>query len=177
MKERGAVLESTRPRTEIFSCSETGCVLTFKTEAEADAHMDSGQHVRELESESGYDIMRKKRAEKIFGVSVLFLEEETSPACLDGPSTSNMEERRPKGWTLKTNKRPSRMTDRVKAYLQQNFDTGSVSGLKADPTQVSHEMKFVKDKNGSLLFSPEEWRTAQQISSFFSRLSAIQRQR
>ena len=27
------------------------------------------------------------------------------------------------------------------------------------------------------MFGPEEWRTAQQISSFFSRLSAIQRRR
>ena len=69
------------------------------------------------------------------------------------------------------------MTDRVKAYLEQKFDAGSVSGLKADPIQVSNEMKFVKDKNGNLLFGPEEWRTAQQISSFLSRISAIQRQR
>ena len=176
-KEWGTVLESTRPRTAIFSCSETGCVLTFKTEAEADAHMDSGQHVRELESESGYDIFRKKWAEKIFGVSVPSCEEETSPACHDRPSSSNVEEHRPKGWALKTTKRPSRMTDRVKAYLEQKFDAGSVSRLKADPIQVSNEMKFVKDKNGNLLFSPEEWRTALQISSFFSRLSAIQRQR
>ena len=63
-KERGTVLESTRPRTEIFSCGETGNVLNFKTEAEANAHMDSGQHVRELESESGYDTIRKKWTEK-----------------------------------------------------------------------------------------------------------------
>ena len=64
MKERGTVLESTRPRTEIFSCVETGSVLTFKTEAEAYVNMDSGQHVRELESESGYDTIRKKWTEK-----------------------------------------------------------------------------------------------------------------
>ena len=139
--------------------------------------MDSGRHVRELESESGYDIIRKKWAEKIFGISVPSHEEETRPACHDRPSSSNMDEHRPKGWALKTTKRPSRMTDRVKAYLEQKFDAGSVSGLKADPIQVSNEMKFVKDKNGNLLFGPEEWRTAQQISSFFSRLSAIQRQR
>ena len=176
-KDRGTVLESTRPRTEIFSCNETGCVLTFKTETEADAHMDAGKHVRELECESGYDIIRKKWAEKIFGVSVRSHEEETRPACHDRPSSSNMDEHRPKGWALKTTRRPSRMTDRVKAYLEQKFDAGSVSGLKADPIQVSNEMKFVKDKNGNLLFGPEEWRTAQQISSFFSRLSAIQRQR
>ena len=52
-------------------------MLTFKTEAEADAHMDSGRHGRELESESGYNIIRKKWAEKIFGVSVPSHEEET----------------------------------------------------------------------------------------------------
>ena len=61
-KEQGTVLESTRSRTAIISWSETGCVLTFKTEAEADAHMDSGQHSRWLESESGYDTIRTKWA-------------------------------------------------------------------------------------------------------------------
>ena len=146
-KERGTVLESTRDGIEIFSCNETGCVLTFKTEAEADALMDSGRHVRELESESGYDIIRKKWAEKIFGVSEPSHEEETRPACHDRPASSNMDEHRPKGWALKTTKRPSRMTDRVKDYLEQKFDAGSVSGLKADLIQVSNEMKFVKDKN------------------------------
>ena len=166
-KERGTVLESTTPRTEIFSCSETGCVLTFKTEAEAEAHMDSGQHVRQLESESGYDIIRKKWAEKVSGVSVPSHEEETRPVCHDRPSSSNMVEHRPKGWALKTSKRPSSMTDPVKAYLEQKFDAGSGSELKAVPILVSNEMKLVKDKNGKLLFSPEEWRTAQKISRFF----------
>ena len=65
------------------------------------------------------------------------------------------------------------MTDHVKVYLEQKFDAGSGSGLKADPVQVSNEMKFVKDKNGKLLFSPEEWRTAQQISSFFLKVISI----
>jgi len=51
-KQRDTVMDSTRPTAEIFSCNESGCVLTFKTKAEADAHMDSGKHTRELESES-----------------------------------------------------------------------------------------------------------------------------
>ena len=38
-------------------------------------------------------------------------------------------------------------------------------------------MKIIRDETGHLLFTPQEWRTAQQISSFFSRLSAAQRQR
>ena len=45
-----------------------------------------------LESESGYDIIRKKWAEKIFGISVPSHEEETRPACHDRPSSSNMDE-------------------------------------------------------------------------------------
>ncbi|XP_078348424.1 uncharacterized protein LOC144633421 [Oculina patagonica] len=48
---------------------------------------------------------------------------------------------------------------------------------KADPVQVAREMKCVRDGSGKLQFKPEEWRTAKQISSFFSRMSAIQRQR
>lgn len=95
-KERGTVLESTRPTTAILSCSQTGCVLTFKTQAKADAHTDSGHYVRELESECDYNTIKNKWAEKMFDVSVASREEETSPACHDRPSSSNMEEHRPK---------------------------------------------------------------------------------
>ncbi len=42
-------------QAEIFSCSETTCILTFRSEREAQAHMDTGKHVRELESVSLYD--------------------------------------------------------------------------------------------------------------------------
>ena len=80
------------------------------------------------------------------------------------------------GWALKTVKKPSRMEAHVKAYLVQKFDTGCRTGQKADPVQVAREMKIVKDDAGHLLFTPQEWRTAQQINSFFSRLSAVQRQ-
>ena len=48
-KGRGTIDESTRPKTDIFSCNENGCVLTFKTNVDVQAHMDTGQHVRVLE--------------------------------------------------------------------------------------------------------------------------------
>ena len=62
------------------------------------------------------------------------------------------------------------------AYLVQKFDTGCRTGQKADPVQVAREMKIIKDDAGHLLFTPQESITAQQINSFFSRLSAVQRQ-
>ena len=68
-KERGTIAENTRPLTEIFPCTETGCVLSFKTLQEVEQHMDSGKHVRELESESLYDSIRKKWAERLTRVN------------------------------------------------------------------------------------------------------------
>ena len=49
-KERGTIAENTRPLTEIFPCTETGCVVSFQTFEEIEQDMDSGKHVRELES-------------------------------------------------------------------------------------------------------------------------------
>ena len=45
---RGSVGESLRHQSEIYSCQETGCVLTFKTQAEADNHMDTGKRRLEV---------------------------------------------------------------------------------------------------------------------------------
>ena len=52
------------PLTEIFLCTETGFVLSFKTPEEVK------QHVRESESESLYDGIRKKWAERLTGVNI-----------------------------------------------------------------------------------------------------------
>lgn len=69
------------------------------------------------------------------------------------------------------------MGEKVKAFLIQKFNQGAAGGQKADPVQVAREMKCARDSSGKLQFKPEEWRTAKQISSFFSRMSALQRQR
>ena len=56
-------------QSEMFSCSVSACVLTFKSEREAEAHMDSGKHVKELESVSLYDTIRLRWAERVTGIS------------------------------------------------------------------------------------------------------------
>ena len=37
-------------------------------------------------------------------------------------------------------------------------------------------MRVARDESGKLCFAPEEWRTAKQIASYFSRLAATKRQ-
>ena len=60
------------------------------------------------------------------------------------------------------------MEEKVKAFLIQKFNQGAAGGERDDPVQVAREMKCVRDVNKKLQFRQEEWRTAQQISNFFS---------
>ena len=92
-----------------------------------------------------------------------------------GPSSAR--ERRNVGWALKSTKWTTRMEEKVKAFLVQKCHQGVAGGQKADPIQVAREMKTIRDSSGKLQFKPDEWGTAQQISSFFARMSALQRQR
>ena len=81
------------------------------------------------------------------------------------------------GWALKVPKRPARMTDNGKTFLMKKFEEGARTGNKADPVQVAREMKTLRNENGEPMFKPEEWRTAQQIKSLFSRQTAVLRHR
>ncbi|KAK2562857.1 hypothetical protein P5673_013817 [Acropora cervicornis] len=60
----GSVSHASSPRGEIFFCSESTCVPTFKTREEAEVHMDAGKHVcaSDLDCEPVYNAARKKWA-------------------------------------------------------------------------------------------------------------------
>ena len=173
----GSVSHASSPRGEIFSCSESTCVLTFKNREEAEAHMDAGKHVRasDLDCESVYDAARKKWADRVGEVHVAGGDRQRIAFEQAGPSSAR--ERRIKGWALKSAKRTKKMEEKVKAFLVQKFNQGVAGGQKADPIHVAREMKCIRDSSGKLQFKPDEWRTAQQISNFFARMSALQRQR
>ena len=66
--QRERVEESVRHKSEIYSCQQTGCVLTFKTQSEVDHHMDTGKHRLEVDYESTYYRIRRKWAEAVTGV-------------------------------------------------------------------------------------------------------------
>ena len=41
-------------------CEEEGCVASFPTQSDLQAHMDTGRHIIVMERESIYDLARKK---------------------------------------------------------------------------------------------------------------------
>ena len=67
------------------------------------------------------------------------------------------------------------MGEKARSFLIEKFTEGASGGPKADANEVAKEMKVLRGKDGALIFQPEEWRTAKQITSFFSRLAALQR--
>lgn len=57
------------------------------------------------------------------------------------------------------------------------FNIGQESGLKLDAEAVSREMRRTRGEDGKQLFKVPEFLTAQQVSSFFSRMAAKIKQR
>lgn len=122
----------------LFACEEVGCVKVFVTEAEVQSHMDTGEHLRIAECESTYDIIRTKWAEKVTGVSSIVVPPKGASNTtyqaewyyVSGPLLSA-------GWALKKKPKIVRMTPDVKTFLVEKFNSGSVTGLKADPVQVN----------------------------------------
>ena len=157
--------------TGIFSCCDSSCVLTFKTMADAETHMDIGRHVKVSERDSVYNSVKKRWAEKVTEINVVATENLEIP--VQGSTTSSRITSA-EGWALKSNKRSPRMGEKAKLFLLDKFNAGT-TGNKADPAQVAQEMKVIRDDAGELLFTPEEWRTSKQIASFFSRMSALQK--
>ena len=156
--------------SEIFSCSESTCVLTFKSERDAQAQLDSGKHVKELGSVSLYDTIRSRWAERVTGISNVA--QEASAVFAHEESASSKTKASSMGWALKATQKRPRLEEKVKAYLIEKYEAGERSGTKADPSSVSREMKLRRDDKGELVFQPEKWKTVKTIKIFFSRYSA-----
>lgn len=82
----------------------------------------------------------------------------------------------PEGWALRSTKKAARFSAKQKAYLEEKFKIGEQTGHKADPAQVAKDMRHSKNEDGSRKFSVDEFLSASQIKSYFSRMSAKLRQ-
>lgn len=80
-----------------------------------------------------------------------------------------------KGWALKTSRRATRFSEKVKTYLKRTFLEGEETGRKQSAVDVCSKMKTLRDGNGRKMFNKEEWLVADQIARYFSRLSVMYR--
>ena len=95
------------------------------------------------------------------------LENKLSSPCLTEDLSVTTHRVLQKGWALKVPTRETRFPDKVRNYLQEKFDVCNATGHKADPLQVSIDMRCARNELGRRLFAASECLQTQQIRSFF----------
>ena len=70
-------------------------------------------------------------------------------------------------------KKSTRFSEAQRWYLESRFKVGQETGLKLDPVDVARDMRYARKQQGAKLFTVDEFLTAQQIQSYFSRASIL----
>ncbi|CAB4006196.1 Hypothetical predicted protein [Paramuricea clavata] len=80
------------------------------------------------------------------------------------------------GWAGRDPKRTGhRFSAKQRTFLENKFNDGVKTGVKANPDNVSKEMRQLKDQNGKRVCTVVEFLRAQQISSYFSRMASTRK--
>lgn len=168
--------EEPTEESQLFECSEPGCQRLFNSFRELEIHVEIGNHGNRPMSESSYDHMRREWAARFSTVDPVQAD------CSSGSSVRSSEKATDvppsdlrQGWALSKPRVSARFTSKVKAYLNTKFELGEKTGSKADPHQVSADMRNARDEENKRRFSREEWLTKIQIKSYFSRLASTRR--
>ena len=119
--------QHTNSLQDLFMCEEEGCVATFRTQADLQAHMDTGRHLRVTERETVYDLARKKWAENVTGIQSSHVAEQTRQTRASSQS-SPMRKEPLQGWALKRQRKSKRATESVKMFLLEKFNRGVETG-------------------------------------------------
>jgi hypothetical protein len=150
------------PEAALFECNEAGCLQSFDSYDAFQEQVNFGHHTPVSKSQvSTYDKLRREWVLKFSSMTV-------NQEALHQPSASSdvttASEPLRAGWALqKPRGSGTRFSERVKQYLQSCFDVGVRTGRKADPVQVSVDMRNVKTADGQRAFSREESLTKVQI--------------
>ena len=163
-------LKTEQPDVRLFSCPEQGCVKQYQRYSYLQQHLESGEHTFVLEQEPLLDRAIFGYAERLevpnVGVPTVQCTQDVLREISVQPTLSM-------GWALRSSQtRRTRFNARQKEYLMAKFNIGETTGCKADAVVVAWDMMNARDTDGERLFSRDEFLSSQQITSFFSRLTA-----
>lgn len=80
------------------------------------------------------------------------------------------------GWALRVIKKAYSFNEKQTSYFLSKFRVGQTTGHKLDAEVVARDMRRARGTDGARLFKSSEFLTTTQITSFFSRQSALVRQ-
>ena len=151
------------PSQFLFSCPNEGCVKSYQRHSSLEKHLEFGKCQLQLEKETLFDKAKTLYQRKLLEGGCASITIQAEAMSQEG-STSL-----PVGWALSSSKKGNRFSDTQKRYLEDKFKIGQETGHKQDPAVVAHDMRFARNNKGARLFTVQEFLTARQIQSFFSR--------
>ena len=170
---------SDREDNELFVCPEQDCDSVFDLFLQLELHIEIGVHERRRQNETYYDTLKRDWAEKFASIYSYKTREENQN------TSRNREDNLTRttssflplkmGWALAKPRSTARFSENVRSYLNEKFEIGQRTGRKADPEQISIEMRTVKNVDNVRRFERREWLTRTQIAGFFSRLASRSR--
>ena len=155
----------------LFSCPEEGCTKVYRSNHYLINHLDFGKHQYKLHRETQCDHIRRQSAAKCSSLKAKIPETHKTSSAPTASSSNKV----PRGWALKARK-CSRFTEKVKNFLLELFLLGEETGRKVTPPDASRRIRTLcREGTNQRLFDKEEWLTAQQIASYFSRLATLKK--
>ena len=82
----------------------------------------------------------------------------------------------PEGWACRESAMPRhRLHSKQRRFLEETFKHDETTGIKANPDDVSKEMRCLRDQSGKRILTVKGFLRPQQITSFFSRMACKRR--
>ena len=170
-EESSSDIQESQTKHGVYTCPESGCTRVFQRHSALTKHLSSEKCIRSLEKHTLMDLAKLGYQQVLEeGVGVVPTLRTSSVA------SKQSRERLAEGWALRPAKKAYRFSEKQKAYLTAKFTIGQSTGRKVDASLVARDMRRAHSSNGERLFKSTEFLTSQQISSYFSRLSATTRQ-
>ena len=167
VKQPPGEVEEEQGQDALFSCPNVGCIKLYQRHCALENHLCYGKceflPVRETRMDKAkvpyYDKLVRE-------ASVLPFVKGVKAVAHQCPTTTEV---LPQGWALRSSKKSTRFSEAQRWYLESKFKVGQETGLKPDPVDVARDMRYARNQQGAKLFKVDEFLTAQQIQSYFSR--------
>ena len=164
MKQPPGEVEEDQSQDALFSCPNVGCIKVYQRQCALENHLFYGKCEFLPVKETLMDKAKVLYHDKLVcEASALPFVKGVSRQC---PTATEV---LPQGWALRSSKKSTRFSEAQRWYLESKFKVGQETGLKLDPVDVARDMRYARNQQGAKLFTVDEFLTAQQIQSYFSR--------
>ena len=151
----------------IFQCPSEGCIKVYQRYSALEKHLSYEKCELLPERATLLDQAKEMYHLKLKegrSVGATSHDERTVPREVAANTTQLA-----RGWALKQTKKSGCLSETQKKYLNEKFSIGQQTGHKVDPLSVARDMRYARNTEGNRLFTRDEFLSAQQIQSYFSR--------